>query len=153
MVFTPKKPPGQVLHPGFRTQTKIKNYFYGNIRYFLKVVIRHFHRKSTGLVNDIKTDTLLDLYEAKNSITQLTQTSRAFRLFPRPSVPSDTASTNTAVKRSSASTSLNFKDWPACLWRPIFQKNVRRRKGQKNQSRRRRVRVGRRMAGRWLRQC
>jgi hypothetical protein len=70
MVLTSKKSAGQVLLHVCRTQTKIKNYFYGNIRYFLKVVIKHFHRKSTGFVNDIKTETLLDVYEAKNGIRQ-----------------------------------------------------------------------------------
>jgi hypothetical protein len=62
--------------PG-RTQTKIKNYFYGNIRYFLKIIIKFFNKKSTGFVNDIKTETLLDMYEAKNSTPKLMQVSMA----------------------------------------------------------------------------
>jgi len=57
----------QVTLPLGRTQTKIKNYFYGTIRYFLKIIIKYFCKKSTGFVNDIKTDTLLEMYEAKGS--------------------------------------------------------------------------------------
>jgi hypothetical protein len=51
--------------PRFRTQTKIKNYFYGNIRYLLKIIVKYFYQKSTGFINDIKTETLLDIYEGK----------------------------------------------------------------------------------------
>lgn len=46
-----------------RTQTKIKNYFYGNIRYLLKIILKFiFGNAKTGFVNDIKTETLLDMY-------------------------------------------------------------------------------------------
>jgi len=62
MVFTTKTPPRQVTPQIVRTQTKIKNYFYGNIRFFLKIIIKYFHKKSTGFVNDIKTEVLLDMY-------------------------------------------------------------------------------------------
>ena len=45
-----------------RTQTKIKNYFYGNIRYLLKIIVKNFLKQSTGFINDVKTNILLDIY-------------------------------------------------------------------------------------------
>jgi hypothetical protein len=84
MVFTTKTPPRQVRNKSLRTQTKIKNYFYGNIRYLLKNIIKHFYKKSTGFVNDIKTDTLLDLYMAKNSSFALTKTFKDTLSYLRP---------------------------------------------------------------------
>lgn len=56
-----------VLLPQPSTQTKIKNYFYGRIRFFLKIIIKIILKANTGFIGDIKTDTLLDIYEAKNS--------------------------------------------------------------------------------------
>ena len=53
------------------TQTKIKNYFYGRIRFFLKIIIKLILKTNTGFIGDIKTDTLLDIYEAKNSTKYL----------------------------------------------------------------------------------
>jgi hypothetical protein len=50
------------LVPINRTQTKIKNYFYGNIRYLLKIIIKNFLKQSTGFINDVKTNILLDMY-------------------------------------------------------------------------------------------
>jgi len=55
MVFTSKTLTWKVNKFLVRTQTKIKNYFYGTIRYFLKIIIKYFCKKSTGFVNDIKT--------------------------------------------------------------------------------------------------
>jgi hypothetical protein len=81
MVFTTEAPTGQVVYCRLRTQTKIKNYFYGNIRYFLKLIVKHFHKKNTGFVNDIKTDTLLDLFDAKNSKNCLKQVFKVIRLY------------------------------------------------------------------------
>lgn len=76
MVPSPETSPRQVhIHP-FRTQTKIKNYFYGNIRYLLKIIVKYFFKKSTGFINDIKTETLLDMYEGKNCIFLLIQASK-----------------------------------------------------------------------------
>ena len=48
--------------PYYRTQTKIKNYFYGNVRYLLKIIIKTVTSVKAGFINDIKTDTLLDIY-------------------------------------------------------------------------------------------
>jgi hypothetical protein len=56
-----------VLLPPPSTQTKIKNYLYGRIRFFLKIIIKILLRANTGFIGDIKTETLLDIYEAKNS--------------------------------------------------------------------------------------
>ena len=44
-----------VKHYPFRTQTKIKNYFYGRIRFFLKLIIKIILRDNTGFIGDIKT--------------------------------------------------------------------------------------------------
>ena len=49
------------------TQTKIKNYFYGNIRFLLKIIIKEVLHVKAGSINDIKTDILLDIYQGKNS--------------------------------------------------------------------------------------
>ena len=65
MVSPSKAPSGQVPLDLARTQTKIKNYFYGNIRFLLKIIVKHFSKKSTGFINDIKTETLLEIYEGK----------------------------------------------------------------------------------------
>jgi len=66
MVPHSKAPSRSVKVSQLRTQTKIKNYFYGNIRYLLKIILKVVFSKSrTGFVNDIKTDTLLDMYEGK----------------------------------------------------------------------------------------
>ena len=67
MVFTSKISAGKVKIGKFRTQTKIKNYFYGSIRYLLKIIIKTVTNNKAGFINDIKTDTLLDLYEGRNS--------------------------------------------------------------------------------------
>jgi hypothetical protein len=67
VVFTSKTPPRSVNHHPLRTQTKIKNYFYGRIRFFLKLIIKIILRENTGFIGDIKTETLLDIYEANNS--------------------------------------------------------------------------------------
>jgi hypothetical protein len=61
------------------TQTKIKNYFYGNIRYLLKLILKYFVRTSTGFINDIKTDTLLNIYESKEGTYPLMQSMKALR--------------------------------------------------------------------------
>lgn len=62
MVFTAKVSPRKVKRFKLRTQTKIKNYFYGSIRYLLKIIIKTVTNNKAGFINDIKTDTLLDLY-------------------------------------------------------------------------------------------
>jgi hypothetical protein len=67
MVFTPKTSARPVIHSQCSTQTKIKNYFYGRIRFFLKIIIKFILKTNTGFIGDIKTDTLLDIFEAKNS--------------------------------------------------------------------------------------
>jgi len=67
MVFTAKTSTRKVSLCENRTQTKIKNYFYGTIRYFLKIIVKYFCKRSTGFINDIKTEVLLDMYEAKGS--------------------------------------------------------------------------------------
>jgi hypothetical protein len=67
----PEAPPRTVLLPPRSTQTKIKNYFYGNIRYLLKLLLKSFVRTSTGFINDIKTDTLLNIYESKEGTTSI----------------------------------------------------------------------------------
>lgn len=66
MVFTTKAPSRQVKWPSLRTQTKIKNYFYGNIRYLLKIILKTVTKVKTGFINDVRTDILLDIYEGKN---------------------------------------------------------------------------------------
>jgi phage-related holin len=56
MVFNSKASAWTVFHILARTQTKIKNYFYGNIRYLLKIILKFaFGKNRTGFVNDIKT--------------------------------------------------------------------------------------------------
>jgi hypothetical protein len=55
MVFTSKTSPWQVTKHQLRTQTKIKNYFYGRIRFFLKLIIKIILRENTGFIGDIKT--------------------------------------------------------------------------------------------------
>jgi hypothetical protein len=67
VVPAPEAPAREVPLPSLRTQTKIKNYFYGTIRFFLKIIVKYFCKKSTGFINDIKTDTLLEMYEARGS--------------------------------------------------------------------------------------
>ena len=68
MVFNSKTSPRSVISLLTSTQTKIKNYFYGNIRYLLKIILKiAFGKNRTGFVNDIKTETLLDMYEGKGS--------------------------------------------------------------------------------------
>ena len=67
MVLAPKAPAWKVCNSTFRTQTKIKNYFYGRIRFFLKLITKIILRVNTGFIGDIKTDVLLDIYEATNS--------------------------------------------------------------------------------------
>lgn len=62
MVLAAEASAWQVKLVLLRTQTKIKNYFYGTIRYFLKIIVKYFCKKSTGFINDIKTETLLDMY-------------------------------------------------------------------------------------------
>lgn len=66
MVFTTKAPSRQVRWHPLRTQTKIKNYFYGNIRYLLKIILKTVTKVKTGFINDVRTDVLLDIYEGKN---------------------------------------------------------------------------------------
>lgn len=56
----------QVAKNQLRTQTKIKNYFYGQIRLFLKIGIIVILREEPGFINDIKTNILIDIYEGKN---------------------------------------------------------------------------------------
>ena len=51
-----------------RTQTKIKNQFYGNVRLLLKTVTRLCLKASCGFINDIKTDALLHIYDGTGSI-------------------------------------------------------------------------------------
>lgn len=66
MVFNSEKSAWAVKQILTRTQTKIKNYFYGNIRYLLKIILKFaFGKTRTGFVNDIKTEILLDMYEGK----------------------------------------------------------------------------------------
>jgi hypothetical protein len=63
--FNPETPSWTVLLTFFSTQTKIKNYFYGNIRYLLKLITKYYLRVSTGFINDIKTETLVNIYESQ----------------------------------------------------------------------------------------
>lgn len=67
MVPPPETPARPVQHRPLSTQTKIKNYFYGRIRFFLKLIVKIILRENTGFIGDIKTEALLDIYEAKNS--------------------------------------------------------------------------------------
>lgn len=67
MVLVAETPAGTVRMPSLSTQTKIKNYFYGRIRFFLKLIVKIILRENTGFIGDIKTEALLDIYEAKNS--------------------------------------------------------------------------------------
>lgn len=62
MVFTAKTFARPVPLTLYRTQTKIKNYFYGNIRFLLKIIIKFILNIKAGFINDIKTETLLDIY-------------------------------------------------------------------------------------------
>lgn len=78
MVFTAKAFARSVPHPLYSTQTKIKNYFYGNIRFLLKIIIKSILNIKAGFINDIKTDTLLDIYQGKNGTFLLMQTSTGF---------------------------------------------------------------------------
>ena len=71
MVFTTKTSSRSVLDNLLRTQTKIKNYFYGNIRYLLKIIVKSVTKSRAGFINDLKTDFLLDIYEGKNSTHDL----------------------------------------------------------------------------------
>lgn len=114
MVDAAETPAGEVVIRSYRTQTKIKNYFYGNIRYFLKIIIKHFHKKSTGFVNDIKTETLLELYEAKNSTFPITEISKTTRSYPRPSNNSNTALIGIIAKKLSGSVRRSFVGWLNC---------------------------------------
>ena len=65
MVFDTKISARKVVRFLVRTQTKIKNYFYGNIRYALKVIVKYFMKSSTGFLNDINTETLVNIYESE----------------------------------------------------------------------------------------
>lgn len=128
--------------PG-RTQTKIKNYFYGNIRYFLKIIIKFFNKKSTGFVNDIKTETLLDMYEAKNSTPTSIQVSMAMLLSPAPSKNSSIELKNMPVKNLSGRTKRRFTISPSSSWKTIRTNPspARRRRSGRDLSRSGRVRA------------
>jgi hypothetical protein len=84
MVSASKTSPWQVTHKQPRTQTKIKNYFYGKIRFFLKLITKIILRVNTGFIGDIKTDVLLDIYEASNSNYYFNQNFKVFLLFNPP---------------------------------------------------------------------
>lgn len=108
MVPSPKTPPRQVKPKLPRTQTKIKNYFYGNIRYLLKIIVKYFFKKSTGFINDIKTETLLDMYEGKNSTSFLTQPSKTTCSSTRPSKDSTLESRKNPVRNLFARAKMSF---------------------------------------------
>jgi hypothetical protein len=91
--------PGRYFPNRLRTQTKIKNYFYGNIRYLLKIIVKYFFKKSTGFINDIKTETLLDMYEAKNGIFSSIQLSMTISSSTKPSKDLDTGLKKSSVKK------------------------------------------------------
>jgi len=141
MVFITKTPSWKVLLPSLRTQTKIKNYFYGNIRYFLKIIIKHFHRKSTGFVNDIKTETLLDLYEAKNSTTALNKIFRAFGLCLKPLNALNIEWTSIVVKILFVKMNKHFITWLKFSFKIIFQKTFLFERKKKNHSHKKKVKV------------
>lgn len=84
MVFTAKASAWSVKLSPCRTQTKIKNYFYGNIRFLLKIIIKSILKIKAGFINDIKTDTLLDIYQGKNGTPTITQILKASTLSKRP---------------------------------------------------------------------
>jgi len=130
MVFTTEALTRQVVYFRLRTQTKIKNYFYGNIRYFLKLIIKHFHKKSTGFVNDIKTDTLLDLYEAKNSNNGLKQIFKVIPLYQKLSDISDIGWRDIVVKDLLEKMKKLFRGWHNFLSKTtskkIFQRKMNR---------------------------
>lgn len=51
-----------------QNSNKDKKLFLWNNQIFLKIIIKYFCKKSTGFINDIKTEILLDMYEAKGSM-------------------------------------------------------------------------------------
>lgn len=52
----------QVIIILFRTQCKIKNVFYGNVKNLLKTLYKFFTFKTASFVNSISTDYLQSIY-------------------------------------------------------------------------------------------
>lgn len=113
MVPPAEAPARPVRHPPRSTQTKIKNYFYGRIRFFLKLIVKIILRENTGFIGDIKTEALLDIYEAKNSSLDTSQSSRAFPSSRGPSSASSTRSRRRPACGSSNRTGRSFRSSPA----------------------------------------
>ena len=116
-------------HP-LSTQTKIKNYFYGRIRFFLKLIVKIILRENTGFIGHIKTEALLDIYEAKNSTRPTIKSSRASPSSRGPSRASSTRSRRRPASGSSRTTRRNSRSLPTtsstttprraadCAWTP-----------------------------------
>lgn len=80
MVPHPEAPPRTARPSLCSTQTKIKNYFYGNIRLLLKIALRAFVACSTGFINDLRTEALVNIYESQEGTPRRTQSMRAWPL-------------------------------------------------------------------------
>jgi len=116
MVFTTKAPSWQVKWPSLRTQTKIKNYFYGNIRYLLKIILKTVTKVKTGFINDVRTDILLDIYEGKNGKCILMQILRDSVLSIRPLDGSASKLTRSRLKSSSSKINSSSKILPISFY-------------------------------------
>jgi hypothetical protein len=69
MVDDPATGPQQVLPSPFRTQCKLKNVFYGNVKNLLKTTYKYFTLKTSPFFNSISTDFLQLIYDACLGIT------------------------------------------------------------------------------------
>lgn len=64
MVFNSNIHSKSVLFESYsRTQIKIKNIFYGNVRLFLKKLYKYFTKKTSVFINKLKTDDLQNIYD------------------------------------------------------------------------------------------
>jgi hypothetical protein len=63
MVHDPTIPQVQVKNTPLRTQCKIKNVFYGNIKNLLKTAYKFFTLKTAPFINTISTDFLQVIYD------------------------------------------------------------------------------------------
>lgn len=75
MVHDPTIPQMQVKVVPFRTQCKIKNVFYGNIKNLLKTVYKFFTLKTAPFINTISTDFLQLIYDGCMGTTFFIQSS------------------------------------------------------------------------------
>lgn len=112
MVPAAETPARPVRMRSLSTQTKIKNYFYGRIRFFLKLIVKIILRENTGFIGDIKTEALLDIYEAKNSTQPTIQSLRGFRSSRGPSSASSTRSRRRPASGSSNRTRRSLRSLP-----------------------------------------